>query len=134
MGEMASYGERASDMRVYRCDVSSCGVERPGRKPQDAGFWTLTGPPVGFMQGGKRHFCSLVCIAAWVHMADPGTPRASDPAPRLAISNAPPPPIPVDLDAECEPVDVAPLYPDGDAPGRVTSARDWRPRRSSVSE
>jgi hypothetical protein len=115
------------DERVYACDVPSCDESRRGRKPQDAGFWMLTGPEAGFMPAGKRHFCSLGCIQAWVHMAEP----SSSPVRRLAPTV---PPSPVDLDAECEPVDVPPLYPDGDAPGRVTSARDWRPRRSSVSE
>src|SRR4051812_50012414 len=88
MGEMSVRGLGVGvDERVYACDVPSCDESRRGRKPQDAGFWMLTGPEAGFMPAGKRHFCSLGCIQAGVHMAGP----SSSPVRRVGAGGSPRP-------------------------------------------
>lgn len=118
-----------------------------------AGMILVETPPLGMTLAGKRHFCSARCAEAWFSMSVPAAsrtepalvverPAAVPRAPRslaevledAGVGVAPAGTREAWLADEDAALDVPPLYPDGDAPGRVVSAREFVPRRSSVSE
>lgn len=140
--EEISAGVEPKGTMEYTCDVRSCGEKRRGLKPLEAGMILVQSTELGFMPAGKRHFCSPGCLRHWTVLVDGGKddavlpvvePLEEEPAPRKLRTVGE---WLAETDPNRRPEESAEegttLYPDGDAPGRIVSARDYRPRRSSV--